>query len=74
MHAGLDFGGEQRTVLEAHQGTIVLTEGMLGFQVQVPAFSGWDWLLGADVNYVDDYLAALTANPAAANRTNLYIM
>jgi len=36
----------------------------VGFQVQVPAFSGWDWLFGADVNYVDDYLAALTANPS----------
>jgi iron complex outermembrane recepter protein len=35
----------------------------VGFEVQVPAFSGWDWLFSADVNYVDDYLAALTANP-----------
>jgi iron complex outermembrane receptor protein len=36
----------------------------VGFTVQVPAFTDWDWLLGADVNYVDDYLAALTATPA----------
>ena len=36
----------------------------IGFDIQVPAFSNWDWLLGVDINYSDNYLAALTANPA----------
>jgi len=36
----------------------------IGFDIQVPAFSNWDWLLGVDLNYSDDYLAALTQDPA----------
>jgi iron complex outermembrane receptor protein len=35
----------------------------VGFEIQVPAFANWDWLMGADVNYVDDYISALAANP-----------
>jgi iron complex outermembrane receptor protein len=35
----------------------------VGFDTQLPAFSNWAWAFGIDLNYSDDYLAALTADP-----------
>ncbi len=34
-----------------------------GFDYQVPTFADWAFVIGADANYSDSYLAALTADP-----------
>jgi iron complex outermembrane receptor protein len=35
----------------------------LGADFRTPVFGAWDFLIGVDMNYSDEYLSALTANP-----------